>query len=222
MPVYHGGMSISPIAGALALMVLWGFTPLRGQAIEFESNGLKYQTLTRDGVTIMFAPLPAQVRDYVVLQVAVSNGSPSSRTIKGEDFRFIRADGSVIQATPAPYVVQQFLDKGGRNDVIKLVGTYEMSLYGLSRFQSTNGYEQRRQAALAEVSSSKLKAAAAASAIVFVTTKLTPGESTDGAIFFPTQGLPLGAGKLVTMVGTSRFEFEVGGFKHPGELIKRP
>ena len=215
-------MSFPPIAGALALLLLWGLTPLRGQAIEFESNGLKYQTLTRDGVTIMFAPLPAQVREYVVLQLAVSNGSPSNRTIKTEDFRFVRADGTVIRATPAGNVVQQFLDKGGRNDVIKLVGTYEMSLYGLSRFQSTNGYEQRRQAALAEVSSSKLKAAAAASAIVFITTKLTPGESTDGAVFFPTHGLPLGAGKLIAVVGVTRFEFEVGGLKHPGELIKRP
>ncbi|HEY3441277.1 MAG TPA: hypothetical protein VGK29_11015 [Paludibaculum sp.] len=215
-------MSIPPITGALALLVLWGITPLRGQAIEFESNGLRYQTLTRDGVTIMFAPLPAQVRDYVVLQLAVSNGSPSSRTIKAEDFRFIRADGSVITATPAGSVVQQFLNKGGRSDVIKLVGTYEMGLYGLSRFQSTNGYEQRRQNALAEVSSSKLKAAAAASAIVFVTTRLTPGESTDGAVFFPTQGHPLGEGKLVARVGTAQFEFAVGGLKHPGELIRRP
>lgn len=210
------------IASAFALLALWGAAPLSGQAIEFESNGLKYQTLTRDGITIMFAPLPAQVREYVVIQVAVSNGSPSSRSIKSSDFRFIRLDGSVITATPAPYVVQQFLDRGGRNDVVKLVSTYELGLYGLSRFQSTNGYEQRRQAALAEVSSSKLKAAAAASAIVFVNTRLTPGESTDGAVFFPTQGQPLGAGKLVAVVGTSQFEFEVGGLKHPSELIRRP
>ncbi len=215
-------MRVSPIAGALALLVLWGFAPLHGQAIEFESNGLKYQTLSRDGITIMFAPLPVMVHQYVVLQLAVSNGSPSNRTIKTEDFRFVRADGSFIPATPAGHVVQQFLTKGGRNDVIKLVGTYEMGLYGLSRFQSTNGYEQRRQAALAEVSSSKLKSAAAASAIVFVTTRLMPGESTDGAVFFPTQGRPLGQGKLVARVGTTQFEFDIGGFKHPGELLKRP
>ena len=69
-----------------------------------------------------------------------------------------------VPATAARVVVQQFLDKGGRNDVIRLVGTYEVGLYGMSRFQSTSGYEQRRQAALAEVSSSRLKAAAAASA----------------------------------------------------------
>ena len=37
-----------------------------------------------------------------------------------------------------------------------------------------------------------MKAAAAASALALVQTKLTPGESTDGAVFFPTEGKPLG------------------------------
>jgi len=210
-------------AGAAAFLLWMGaVSPVFAQAIEFESNGLKYQTLTREGLTIMFAPLPAQVREYAVLQIAVSNGSPSARTVKPEDFRFVRTDGTVVPATAARYVVQQFLDKGGRNDVIKLVGTYELGLYGLSRFQSTNGYEQRRQAALAEVSSSKLKAAAAASAIVLVPTRLMPGESTDGAVFFMAPGKLLGEGTLIATVGAERFEFKVGGFKHPGELSKRP
>lgn len=193
-----------------------------GQAIVFESNGLKFQTLTRDGVTIMFAPLPIQVRDFAVLQVAVSNGSPSTRTVKPEDFRFIREEGGIIPATPARKVVTEFLERGGRNDVIKLVTTYEASLYGVGRIRSTNGYEQRRQQYLAEMTSAKLKAAAAASAIVFVQTALKPGESTDGAIFFPLQGRPLNAGRLVATAGVLEFEFEVGGFKHPGELIRRP
>ncbi len=192
------------------------------QAIEFESNGLKFQTMTRDGVTIMFAPLPIQVRDFAVLQVAVSNGSPSTRTVKPEDFKFIREEGGVVPATPARKVVTEFLERGGRNDVIKLVTTYEASLYGVGRIRSTNGYEQRRQQYLAEMTSAKLKAAAAASAIVFVQTALKPGESTDGAIFFPLQGRPISAGKLVAKAGVLEFEFEVGGFRHPGELIRRP
>lgn len=196
--------------------------PARGQAIEFESNGLRFQTLTRDGVTIMFAPLPVQVRDYTVLQVAISNGSPSTRTVKPEDFRFIRQDGSNVSAAPARQVVKEFLDKGGRNDVIKLVTTYEMSLYGVGRIKSTNGYEVRRQQYLAEMTSAKLKAAAAASAIAFVQTTLKPGESTDGAIFFSIQGRPLTTGKLVATPGSTQFEFEVGGLRHPGELIRRP
>ena len=63
-----------------------------------------------------------------------------------------------------------------------------------------------------------MKAAAAASAIVFVTTRLAPGGSTDGAIFFVTQGRPLGTGKLIATPGVERFEFELNGLKHPGEL----
>jgi hypothetical protein len=209
----------------LAATVLFSAV-LRAQApppaIEFESNGLLYQTLTRDGVTIMFATLPVQVREYTVLQVAVSNGSPSTRTIKPEDFRFIREDGATVPAAPARQVVKEFLDRGGRNDVIKLVTTYEMSLYGVGRIKSTNGYEVRRQQYLAELTSAKLKAAAAASAIAFIQTTLKPGESTDGAIFLPSQGRPLTTGKLIATPGSAQFEFEVGGLKHPGELIRRP
>jgi hypothetical protein len=46
--------------------------------------------------------------------------------------------------------------------------------------------------------------------------------STDGAVFFPTQGKPLGAGKLVVTPGAERFEFELGGLSHPGALKSRP
>jgi hypothetical protein len=195
---------------------------LRGQVIEFESGGLRYQTLTRGGLTVMFAPLPAQVRNYVILQVAVANGSDSVRVVRPEDFRFIREDGRVLSAVPPRRVVQDFLEKSGRNDVIRMVTLYEMGLYGMTRFRSTNGYEQRRQQALAEVSSPRLKAAAAASAIVLVAVRLQPGDSTDGAIFFEVPDKKLGEGRLVATVGQDTFEFRVGGLQHPGELIRRP
>jgi hypothetical protein len=195
---------------------------LLGQAIQFESGGLYYQTLTRAGVTIMFAELPVQVREFAVIQVAVSNGSPSSRTVKAEDFKFIRPDGTTLPATPAATVVEEFLEKGGRNDVIKLVSTYEMGLYGLGRFRSTNGYEVRRRNMLAEVSGQRLKAAAAASAIAFVTTRLKATESTDGAIFFATQGKSIGQGILKVTMGAEVFEYEVGGEHAPGTLKTRP
>ena len=61
---------------------------LRAQIIEFESSGLKYKALTRNGVTIMVAQLPTHVREYAILQVSVSNGSPTSWTVRPEDFRF--------------------------------------------------------------------------------------------------------------------------------------
>lgn len=184
---------------------------LPAQIIEFESGGLKYKTLTRNGVTIMFAPLSTHVRDYAILQVSVSNGSPISWAIRPEDFRFERADGSVVQALPARTVVDTLMEKAGRNDVIRMIAAYEAALYGNSQMHSTNGYEARRQSALAEVGSSKLKAAAAASAIALVTAKLMPGQSTDGAIFYPNQGKPLGPGRLVVTAAGETFSFPVEG-----------
>ncbi len=180
---------------------------LFAQAIEFEQNGLRYQTLTKNGLTIMFTTLPTHVRPYEILQVAISNGSEVSWTVKPEDFVFQRADGTSIAPDPPRSVVDRMLTSSGRGDVIKMVSTYELGLYGLSRLNSTSGYEKRRQSALAEVSSAKLKAAAAASAVVYVSTKLQPGQSTDGALFYGVAGKPLGSGKLVIRAAGEIFEF---------------
>ena len=180
---------------------------LAGQVIEFENNGLRYQTLTRGGVTIMYAHLSAQTKDYSVLQVAVSNGSKVAWVVKPDDFVFKRSDGTLIRAEQAKIVVGRFLEKASRQDVIHLITTYEASLYGLSRIQSTSGYEQRRQQMLGEMTVAKIKAAAAASAIAFVPTKLKPGESTDGAVFYTTNGKHFGAGKLVCNAAGEVFEF---------------
>ena len=188
---------------ALALVT----APIPAQVIEFENNGLKYQTLTKSGVTVMFAPLAPHVQGYTILQTAVSNGSAGPYVIKPENFVYIRTDGDMIPAAAAQSVISMLIQKGSRSDVIKLVGTYETAFYGISRMRSTNGYEQRRQAALAETGT-KLKAAATASAIALVLTKLAPGESTDGAVFFPTEGKPLGPGHLEVRTNTDVFEFK--------------
>ena len=179
----------------------------RPQAIEFESNGLKYQTLTRNGVTIMFAHLASHVREYSILQVAVSNGSGGPYTIRPEEFWFMKADGAAIQGSSAKEIVSVLIDKGGRGDVIKLVSAYETALYGMRNMRSTNGYEARRQAALAMVSSTRLKAAAAASAIALAQIRLKAGESTDGAVFFAAPGHHLSNGRLVVRTNTDVFEF---------------
>lgn len=189
----------------LALALLGPTVP--AQVIEFENNGLKYQTLTRSGVTVMFAPLGPHVQGYAILQTAVSNGSPGPYVIKPENFFYVRSDGDVIPAASAQAVIGMLIQKGSRSDVIKLVSTYETAFYGISRMRSTNGYEQRRQAALAETAT-KLKAAATASALALVLTKLAPGESTDGAVFFPTDGKPLGVGHLEVRTNTDLFEFK--------------
>ena len=190
--------------GVAAVCLYLGAAP--AQVIEFESKGLKYQTLTRSGVTVMYARLPSHVREYTTIQVAVSNGGSGPYIIRPEDFTFVHSDGSEVRATAARTVVSMLIDKGGRNDVIKLVSSYEQALYGIQNMRSTNGYESRRQAALA-MTAVKIKAAAAASAVALVQTRLASGESTDGAVFFPSGGKPLGPGKLVVRTNTDTFEF---------------
>jgi hypothetical protein len=194
-------------ASRLVAACLFSLLAARAQVIEFESGGLKYKALTRNGLTIMVANLPAHVRDYSIVQVAVSNGSQVSWTVKPEDFTFKSTDGRVIQAQPARDVIESLMEKAHGNDVVKLITTYESGLYGLPRFESTHGYETRRQAAIA-MTSAKWKAAAAASAIAFVSTRLAPGDSTDGAVFWATAGKSLGAGKLTVHAAGETFEFD--------------
>jgi hypothetical protein len=194
------------LLGACALaLVLW-IGRGHAQVIEFESNGLKYETLTKSGVTIMFATLPQRLHDYAIIQVAVSNGSKAPYVIRPEDFIYVRLDHSEIRASAARAVVGLLEQKGSASDVIKLVTSYENSIYGNQHLKSTNGYEQRRQSVLA-MGSVKLKAAAAASALALIQTKLMPGESTDGAVFFPTEGKVLGFGHLVVRTNTDIFDF---------------
>jgi hypothetical protein len=197
---------------ACALIALtFACAEAKPQVIDFESGGLHYKTLTKNGFTVMFAVLPTHVRHWAVLQVSVSNGSSMSWSIKPEDFSYQKQDGEVIQASDAGEVVDSLLEKAGRGDVIRLVTTYEAGIYGNSRLRSTNGYEARRRDALAEVSSAKLKAAAAASAIVLVNTRLNPGQSTDGAVFLANAGKTLGPGKLFVHAAAETFEFESDG-----------
>jgi hypothetical protein len=112
----------------------------------------------------------------------------------------------VLRASAARVVVTLLEEKASGSDVIKLITSYENSISGNQHLKSTNGYEQRRQSVLA-MGSVKLKAAAAASALVLVPTKLMPGESTDGAVFFPTEGKLLGFGHLVVRTNTDIFNF---------------
>jgi hypothetical protein len=97
--------------------------------------------------------------------------------------------------------------------VIKLQLLYEDSIYALSNFRSTNGYEQRREAAMAQFVNRSFKAAATASAITLVPTKLKPGDSTDGAVFFEnrTKEKILGPGRLIAKTCGETFTFEIYG-----------
>lgn len=205
------------IAASLAFAFLGQLAPgAHAQIIEFESGGLKYQALTHNGLTIMFSPLATRIRDYAIIQVAVSNGSSIPWSVRPEDFRFEHADGTSMPALAARTVVTTLIDKATRGDVIKLVAAYEASLFNNAQIHSTNGYEARRQNAFADIGSTRLKAAAAASAIAFVTTKLAPGQSTDGAVFYANQGKPLGAGRLLVDAAGEEFVFPVAADLHIG------
>src|SRR2546423_5408785 len=129
------------LAPVLALCAVAAFA----QVIEYEAGGQRYQTLTRKGVTITATRMPAHVRDYAMLQVAVSNGSGAYWVIRPEDFSFRRQDGQILQAVPAREVVHSMMERANHSDVVRLITAYETALYGIAHMKSTNGYEQRRQ-----------------------------------------------------------------------------
>jgi hypothetical protein len=179
--------------------------------LEFESHGLDYQSLTRSGVTVMYAPLPPHIRDFNIIQVTVTNATPLTWTVRPGDFSFVRPDGVTLVAVSADDVVESLLEKASRTDVIKLQMLYEASIYALSNFRSSNGYEQRREAAMAQFVNPRFKAAAAASAITLAATKLRSGDSTDGAVFFEnhSKDKALGSGRLVVHTCGQSFSFSV-------------
>jgi len=190
-----------------------GTTPSNAPSgpIDFQSHNLDYEALTKNGITVMFAALPPHIKDYNIVQVTVTNGSLVSWVVKPSDFSYARQDGSRLLPESADEVVESLMEKASRNDVIKLQLLYEDSIYALANFRSTNGYEQRREAAMTQFVNKGFKAAAAASAIILAPAKLKPGDSTDGAVFFEnrTKEKNLGPGRLIAHTCGESFEFIV-------------
>ena len=191
----------------LAALASGDLCRISAQVIEFETGGLKYQSLTRGGVTIMCARLSTHLKEYSMIQVAVTNGSDSYATISPENFAYSRTDGHLIRAASANTVVEGVMEHGDHSDLVKLVTTYENAIYGIPNMKVMNGYEKRRQAALGEGSSARFKAAAAASAIALTPSRVPPGQSTDGAVFFPTGGKVFPPGHIVVKTATQTWDF---------------
>jgi hypothetical protein len=166
-----------------ALSAVLSAASASAQVIEYESNGLKYQTTTRKGLTVIVTHLPNHVAGFGLIQVSIANGSQVYWTINPEGFSYVHPDGSANPAIPADGVVDVLLDKASHADVVKLVSSYESALYAIPNMRSNNGYEQRRQNAMSYGMPTRLKAAATASAIALGKTRLQPGQSTDGAVF---------------------------------------
>jgi hypothetical protein len=180
----------------------------RAQVIEYEANGQKYQTLSRSGLTIIYTHMPNHVAGFGLIQVSVANGSGIYWTIRPEQFSYIH-DGVALGAISANDVVNLLLSHGSHADVVKLVNSYESTLYGIPHMRTTNGYELRRQNAVGTGMPQKLEAAAIASAIAFAQTRIAPGQSTDGALFIPLtrETKTLAGGRLVVRVEGQTFEF---------------
>jgi hypothetical protein len=192
--------------GAFSLFAFASITAL-AQVIEFEKDGVKHQTLTRNGVTVMFAVGKTHVKEYAMIQVSIANGSDMYSNIRPEDFSYERVDGKVIGAANADEVVKQLLERASLADVQKLVLAYENNLYGIPNMRTLNGYEQRRRSAMSEGVPSRFKAAAAASALALIPTRLGPGQSTDGAVFFSLDPKLLTGGRLIVHTQKDTYEF---------------
>ena len=203
-------MTFPRIAASAAVIasIVWAVVVASAQVIEYEANGEKFQTLTRKGLTVMVTHLPTQIAGYGLLQVSIANGSTIHWTVRPEDFQYVRSS-ETTNALPADSVVNIMLDHASGNDVVKLITAYERSLYAIPNMRSNNGYEQRRQGALAFGASARMRAAAAASAITLAQVRLAPGESTDGAVFLRLLREPktLTGGHIVFHTEGERFEF---------------
>jgi len=188
------------------LLVFLYRVPLCAQVIEFEQNGLKYQTLTRGDITVMFAHMPQHLKGYSMIQVAIANGSKLPCSVRPEDFVYEKA-ASPIPATPAATIVKTLMDRGQHEDVVKLTLAYESVLYGFNRMKVTNGFEMRRQNFMSYGGAARVRAAVEASAIVLIATKLKPGESTDGAVFFRNDAKALTGGHMLFRANGEVFKF---------------
>jgi len=197
-----------PLAGATLLVALLVTLVASAQVIEYENNGKKYQTLTHKGLTVIVTRMPNHVAGFGVLQVSISNGSDIYWVVQPEGFSYLYGE-QAIAGISAGQFVDVLLSKGSSSDVTKLVTSYENNLYGIPNMRTTNGYEQRRQGAFAFGVSSKLKAAATASALALAQARLAPGQSTDGSVFIPLnhEMKTLGGGRIVFRSGNERFEF---------------
>lgn len=214
--LYHSGVVWLCRTGSPGRALLLAATVISvasGQVIGFLSNGLSYQTLTRKGLTVMYAPLPMAVGDFAVFQVAFSNGSGQDWLLQPTNFFFESDDGRQLQAVSEYTVIYELYRSAGHSEVVKLQTAYEQAIYQNHRIRSNNGYEQRRRAALA-FGPKGVKAAAAASAIALVRTKLRSGDSTDGVIFFTKKGKDLGPGRIVARIGEEKFEFLSSSLQH--------
>ena len=143
---------------------------------------------------------------YSLVHVAVSNGSEETWQVDTASFAIEYDSGERVRAVSEQRVIDEFFRTARRSELVKLQAAYEAAVYTNQYIRPNNSYEKRRLSALA-IGPKGLKASAAAAAITFVSGKVHPGDSTDGAVFFPVPGRNPGQGKIVAELGGETFEF---------------
>ncbi len=168
---------------------------LGAQAIEVPYRGLEYSMLSKDGVTVMVAPLELSILKYSAAHVWVTNGTSRAIQVSPQAFTVTARHVSgrhQRQPKPAEYagaaeglVVEEVMRKARFGDVMSLVRAYERNLYGFRNPQATGYYQARKQAAAAE-GSRKLRAGAMVSILILPKSDIPAGEFREGTVFFPT------------------------------------
>lgn len=171
------------------LPLLLGCAVASAQSIQFPYRGLDYSMVSKEGITVMVAPMKLSILNYSAAHVWVTNGS---KAVVHLDPRFFvaRARGP-RQTEPADFaavsdsvIVADVMQRARLDDVLALVRAYEQNLYGFRNDSAINYYQARKQIAAAEGSGRHFRAGAMVSAIILPKSNVPPGEFREGTIFF--------------------------------------
>lgn len=217
MNIGYTGRHASPMPLVILLIVL--ILPLVAPAqapppsIEVPYRGLEYLMATRDGLTVMVAPLDLNILKYSAAHVWITNGT--RRTIHaGPQLFTARArvgpngSPSAFAGVPDFVVVSEVMQRARFGDVLSLVRAYERNLYGFKNPTAMNHYQQRKQIAAAEGTSRKFRAGALVSALVLQNGPIPPGEFREGTVFFPTGEKPATFVEFETRLAGQSFTFQ--------------
>jgi hypothetical protein len=174
----------------LGLLVLLTASPAAAQSIEVPYRGLDYSMVSKEGVTVMIAPLDLILLDYSAAHVWITNGSQETLEVEPRLFRakartMRHPQPAEVGGLSERLVVEQVLRRARHADIMGLVRAYERNLYGFDNNDAINYYQVRKQMAAAEGGGRKMRAAATVSALVLPKTVIPPGEFREGTVFFP-------------------------------------
>ena len=141
---------------------------------------------SREGVTVMIAPLERTILEYSTAQVWISNNSGRPLPIAPQWFAASLEGGASSAAVQDTVVLSDIRKHASGRDIEELVRAYESLLLGLPDEKAVGYYEQRKRAAMA--SGGKMRAAIMANVIILPETRLRPGETIDGTLFFRAGG----------------------------------